>query len=396
MKKDFIFKKGITTIDAYAFANNLTLTHVVIPKSVVHIEEHAFFAASNLKTILFEEDSQLRSIGDYAFGQSRITDVVIPSSVQSIGYGAFAECDELGSITLPFVGKSRTAVKEEATFKYLFGAKTSEKQMSSVPNDLRRVIITDTTSIGDFAFDGLVFLYSIVLPTGVSYIGKRAFADTYNLRILELPSSVTSIGDEAFYGTLHLASLVIPKGITTINKGVFGYCLDLTHLVIPSSVTRIEDDAFNEASAFRQLVLPNNLTTIGNAAFANMYCLEKIIIPNSVVSMGDYAFYCADSLKQITLSSQITRIGAYAFAEAGSLTTIEIPRSVTSIGEYAFYKTTNLERILIPSSVTHIGQNAFLESNHLTIYAEAKSKPLDWDSNWNPGNQPVIWGYIGN
>ena len=29
----------------------------------------------------------------------------------------------------------------------------------------------------------------------------------------------------------------------------------------------------------------------------------------------------------------------------------------------------------------------------LTIYCEAKSKPTNWHTNWNPDNRPVVWGH---
>lgn len=34
-----------------------------------------------------------------------------------------------------------------------------------------------------------------------------------------------------------------------------------------------------------------------------------------------------------------------------------------------------------------------MNCSSLTIYCEAESQPDNWDLNWNPDNQPVVWGY---
>lgn len=90
----------------------------------------------------------------------------------------------------------------------------------------------------------------------------------------------------------------------------------------------------------------------------------------------------------------VTSIGDYAFCDCSSLTSITIPASVTSIGDSAFWDCSSLTSITIPTSVTSIGDSAFLFCSSLTIYAEATSKPANWETYWNYSNRPVVWGYI--
>ena len=63
-------------------------------------------------------------IGTYAFTNcDMFTSVIIPDSVNSIGIGAFHGCGGIQSITLPFIGASKTATSASAStvFGYIFG-----------------------------------------------------------------------------------------------------------------------------------------------------------------------------------------------------------------------------------------------------------------------------------
>ena len=136
------------------------------------------------------------------------------------------------------------------------------------------------------------------------------------------------------------------------------------------------------------------VTSIGDSAF-NGYSITSVIIPSSVTSIGDSAFEDCSSLASIVIPSSVTSIGDSAFTGCNSLTSIVIPSSVTSIGDSAFYGCSSLASIVIPSSVTSIGYWAFHNCSSLTIYCEAESQPESWDSDWNPSNRPVVWGYKG-
>jgi hypothetical protein len=81
---------------------------IEIPASVESIGEGAFSLCYNLTTVTFEEGSQLKSIGDDAFSgappfsgmtsQTPITSITIPASVETIGENAFSNCTSLTSV----------------------------------------------------------------------------------------------------------------------------------------------------------------------------------------------------------------------------------------------------------------------------------------------------------
>jgi uncharacterized repeat protein (TIGR02543 family) len=148
------------------------------------------------------------------------------------------------------------------------------------------------------------------------------------------------------------------------------------------------------------LVVPSSyldkaVTSIGTSAFQGCSSLTSITIPSSVTYIGRLAFHDCISLTSITFEtgSQLTTIGPSAFYFCLSLTSITIPLSVTYISYDAFRDCCSLTSITIPSNVITIRSGAFWRCDSLTIYTPLHTKPSGWDSDWNPSNCFVVWGY---
>ena len=200
------------------------------------------------------------------------------------------------------------------------------------------VIPSSVTSIGDWAFYDCRSLSEIVIPSSVTSIGDWAFSGCDSLSEIVIPSSVTSIGDRAFYGCRSLSEIAIPSSVTSIGDSAFSWCSSLSEIVIPSSVTSIGDSAFSRCDSLSEIVIPSSVTSIGKGAFSWCSSLSEIVIPSSVTSIGDWAFSGCDSLSEIVIPSSVTSIGKGAFSWCSSLSEIVIPSSVTSIGDWAFYR----------------------------------------------------------
>ena len=167
------------------------------------------------------------------------------------------------------------------------------------------VISSSVTSIGDSAFDTCHSLSEIVIPSSVTSIGDWAFADCRYLSEIVIPSSVTSIGKSAFFRCHSLSEIVIPSSVTSIGDHAFWFCDSLSEIVIPPSVTSIGKGAFTSCDSLSEIVIPSSVTSIGDSAFAGCRSLSEIVIPSSVTCIGKGAFYkCKfpDNLKKELIS----------------------------------------------------------------------------------------------
>ena len=312
-----------------------------------------------------------RIICDLAFSFcSSLSEIVIPSSVTSIGDGAFSRCSSLKYISIPksVIGLNGNPFAEwkgkleclSPNFVYeddiLFNKDKSRIISFRNQNIKSYVIPSSVASIGDRAFSDCDSLSEIVIPSSVTSIGNSAFSSCYSLSEIVIPSSVTSIGDWAFSGCNSLSEIVIPSSVTSIGDCAFYSCDSLSEIVIPSSVTSIGNGAFAICRSLSEIVIPSSVISIGDCAFSRCLSLSEIVIPSSVASIGDRAFSDCDSLSEIVIPSSVTSIGDRAFSYCHSLSEIVIPSSVTSIGKGAFLGCNSLSEIVIPSSVTSIGE----------------------------------------
>lgn len=92
---------SVITIGDSAFYSCGSLTDVTIGSSVTTIGNAAFDECKSLQSVTFKEESQLTSIGEYAFRGASFSTISIPESVTSIGRAAFVGCDSLTRVVIP-------------------------------------------------------------------------------------------------------------------------------------------------------------------------------------------------------------------------------------------------------------------------------------------------------
>ena len=287
---DLVIPSSVTSIGDFAFSYCKSLCNLVIPSSVTNIGNAAFYGCSSLCDLVVH--SSVTSIGDFAFYDCRsLRDLVIPSSVTSIGSGAFNCCSSLQlKIKSP---------KFELYDGCIVIDLEKKAVLSCLDNKSNIEIPSSVTSIGGGAFRFCRSLRDLVIPSSVTSIEHSAFNCCSSLQ-LKIKSPKFELYDGCIVIDLekkevlscldNKSNIVIPSSVTSIGNHAFYACDSLCDLVIPSSVTSIGNSAFAYCDSLCDLVIPSSVTSIGNRAFYGCRSLRKLVLPSSVTSIGDYAF----------------------------------------------------------------------------------------------------------
>ncbi len=126
----------------------------------------------------------ITAIAPRAFWQSHITEIQIPNSITRIGDAAFADAEDLQSITLPL------GLKVVSNFMLAGTA-------------VRNVVLPEgVTDIGTGAFEDCSALQTVFLPASLMTIGNRAFSYCNNLQEIysDAATPPLTLDDNAFEG----------------------------------------------------------------------------------------------------------------------------------------------------------------------------------------------------
>ena len=229
---------GVLYADGYLIAADKTfasLTEYTVKAGTLVIADNAFSGVgytAKLKKMTLPNG--LYRIGQSAFSKLySLTEINIPDSVRSVGYGAFSasgyDTEQNYTGGGLYVGNWLVAVQNVAMTSFTVREGTvgvaDGKDTALFPTRAQKII-------------------QLTLPSSLKYIGARSFA------------------------RLHITDLELPSGLQTLGEGAFSSCSWLK-MVNLGECTELE--------------------SIGAQAFTSA-AISEIIIPESVVSMGELVF----------------------------------------------------------------------------------------------------------
>lgn len=290
---------GVESIGEGAFSNCDGLTSVTIQNGVKSIGENAFCGCGNLKSITLPDS--VTSIGVNAFYLTPYYDSSVPDwDVLYIGNHFILANQRISD-----------------TYNIAPGTKTIADSAFYYCDKLTNIIIPDSVvSIGNHAFKDCNSLTSITIPKNVTRIGDEAFYTCFNLKSINVDSANPAYCSEngvlynkekteiiRFPKEKAATSFAIPNGVTSIANGAFEYCSKLTSIEIPDSITSIGNEAFHTCSALTSITIPDGVPCIGEKTFYGCERLTRVTIPNSITSIGGYAF-SGCGLKEVNYSGR--------------------------------------------------------------------------------------------
>lgn len=245
---------------------------------------------------------------------AKVKVIRMPSSIHTLGAGAFASCTGLEEISL---SDAIVALPEPTTFE----------------NGL---------------FQNCAALEEICLPAKLESIGSNAFMGCNKLKKISIPPTVTSIGDRAFSYCFSLQELILPPHVTVINEFTYSgemYGSSIKRLVLPEDIVELKDQSFSFCRQLSEVVMPDRYIKWGFQSIDP----ESKWFRSFETNVADPALVLAYAGKNV--------IG-YCGPFGGKYTDLYIKDGTVGIPPLTF-SYVNVQTIHIPASVTEIGYNNF-------------------------------------
>ena len=323
------------------------------------------FRSAGLKGVVFADDSQITSIGNYAFQEALFTKVDLPVSLETIGSYAFSN-----SLVKTINWTELVNLRSFGTYAFSGGALTSldlsNTQVTKIPNSCfgscpiaNPILNENTTTLGSSSFYYRVN-GSIRLPPSIQSVGASSFSvptGTFTIDISDVPDSV--------------CATIYPNLL-----GRYYDCISKTRVIFPDSWYDNNTDfiiyngtiyGVKDSWPGGELVVPAGIgvTSIARGAFATKPCAGRltslIFEPGcGIKTLPTEMCSIQTKLKTIVFPDELTTIGNYAFYGCTGLEgTVEIPEGTITVGTSAFQNCKNIEEYILPSTLKTVNSAAF-------------------------------------
>lgn len=363
----------VTGISDDAFSNCNRFIEVVIPSSVISIGKTAFKGCSTLQEITFEGDA------------SSITD-----------NGIFTACN---NITTVIFGGKKANIAFGFSNPSVFYTVTyyADKHDLDIDNPQGHVVFKQGSLLGSLGADDIYKGSVPTLEPGMGWSYETGFSEARPL----MDSCFAYQESEGFQADVELKGAgtntqKIPcwfkvitsadgenRGTVQVGIGADGLpAVDANStgtLIIPSMVTDDEGSiydvrgigpyAFGSSQSYQscsnllRVEIPETVTFIGDSAFEYCSFLNTVNIPSGLDTLGARVFRNCSALTTVTLenASNLRSIKQETFSGCSALASISIPSQVDSIGDRAFYSCFYLKKLTFEGDADAIsmGQNAF-------------------------------------
>ena len=388
--------EGLIEIGASAFQET-ALKSIKLPESLTTLGNRAFNMCNNIISVFIPKN--VNSIGVTVWGNtnSELTEYVVHPENQKYTSedGVLYTKDKKTLVSCP-VRKPGVYTVPEGVVTLAEHAFDSSKTGVILPSTLR--------TIGDGAFSSYNYQRGVVIPEGVTTIGPNTFAYAF-IEFLSLPKSLsTETYNTLSLQTINIKTLIInsteppavgEKFFCDINGAPI---TSFKHILVPNeSVDKYKSAA--KWSSYAAYVAPKSLS----CGVEYKYFNDNTVLNLSSTTETTLAIDASETNLWTTITSgiaaveiegNISNIDQTAFKNNENITSLTILDGVKRIGEYAFSGCNNLKTVLLSSqSLEELGKNCFEYCGMGTITLPSGLKTINDDSFFNCSSLGEIKAY---
>lgn len=314
---------GIGTIGSTSFQNNCFLKKIIIPSTVIDIEDNAFKGCHNLKDVIFSQPINVTSIGSGAFNTQNVdvhksgcnkdlsvepvlsfTGLISPDSVP-FQY-AMEPSNNINSGSQP-----RTHITfysgwpTNLTVKY--NPDTDKNELINYPQkaDLENYVAWDKNGVADGKITYPDMTKEYAEAAVAAYEGKRE----------------TQVQQDAANSYLNIN---LPAGIESIKKGIFTEIeMDEDDNPILDSDGKVQYRSKNDEI---ESITMNTVERIEPYTFAGSEKLKGFYMAGGD-EIDDYAFLDCEVLENVNVAGTVSKLGVRPFAGCVALTNVSFSES---------------------------------------------------------------------
>ena len=260
---------GITSTGTSVFKNCTKLSEITLPGTTFGTD--AFYGCTSLERA-YMTNTNISAANNMFYGCTSLWDVKMPEGVnRKIPDGMFRGCTSLTALDVPAVYNTvgSNAFTGSGLVEFTgTGITTVNASAFASATALKRVVITNVTSIGASAFEGCVRLGEAKVGSKLATLSANAFKGCSVLGTFEMPGTVVTVGNNAFQNCTSLSSVQFASGTTTIGTYAFAGCTSLNAVLTPATLTTIGANAYNGCTNLRHVIVSSAVKSIGANAFA--------------------------------------------------------------------------------------------------------------------------------
>lgn len=354
------------------FADQSNIVSITFPEGLLAIESNAFQRCGGISTITIP--SSLKYIGYYAFSQCGSLTTVNYNATNAVTgentnfYPIFSGCDNLTSLR---IGNSVRIIPEYlfAVCEHISGELVLPSSLISIGrqaffhcSNITSVTLPESLdTIQSFAFQHCTSLQSIIYNATDCHYASYPFHENTSITTIYFGNNVISIPDHLFYSLASLnGTLNLPPNLEIIGKDAFYGCSGLTgNLVIPNAVHFVGKSAFYGCSGITCVTIGTSANMIETGAF---YMSSVTTINYNAINCtteSDMMTFAGDAVTSFNIGSNVKSIPNGLIYNCPNLTSITFPEGLTSIGSNNFYSCGFTGTLVLPSSLTQLGFGAF-------------------------------------